>query len=419
MIAARARLRPMLARHARAMSSYVSVPFFHVDSFSKTPYGGNPAAVVLLPAALPALDDATMAKVAAENNLSETCFVVPLSASPSADFGAGAEFHLRWFTPKKEVALCGHGTLAVATALFSKSVGNPNACLTFHTLSGALTAARTGEGGALIELNFPMNTPRVVRAGDAAPEAVAKEEDAEWRPKEALHATCLRVARLVLRLAGGGDTLEIDTLAHDANTRKLIVHTRAVEPSNSGGSGSKGGVSPKGAAARAERAARDLAALVALKVPSPDAVLEGHAGEVVTGVSIVVAGASGGGGGGEGDEVVGGYDFASRYFSPWNGIPEDPVNGSSHTVLSPYWYSHVLGLDEGIAPAEAAAAEAAAGDAPASAKASARALRAWQASPRGGELVLGNDFGAKRVRIAGPAVVVIEGTMLIPGPPTS
>jgi PhzF family phenazine biosynthesis protein len=93
----------------RPMSSFVAVPFFQVDSFSLQPYGGNPAAVVLLPATLPPLTDGAMAKIAAENNLSETCFVVPVSVAPAAGFGAGAEFNLRWFTPTKEVrvsALC-------------------------------------------------------------------------------------------------------------------------------------------------------------------------------------------------------------------------------------------------------------------------------------------------------------------------
>ena len=54
-------------------------------------------------------------------------------------------------------------------------------------------------------------------------------------------------------------------------------------------------------------------------------------GEVVRGVSITKACAE--------------VDFVSRYFSPWNGIPEDPVNGSSHTNLAPLW-SKLLGKVE-------------------------------------------------------------------------
>ena len=70
--------------------------------------------------------------------------------------------------------MCGHGTLAVAAALFSKAVGNPHPSLTFNTLSGPLTAInRTKEGGH-VELNFPMNRPVVVRPGKSARALVAK-----------------------------------------------------------------------------------------------------------------------------------------------------------------------------------------------------------------------------------------------------
>jgi hypothetical protein len=180
-------------------------------------------------------------------HLRQTCFVAPRSANAADGFGAGAAFNLRWFTPKKEVqatlkaqlsnphrlpcrpglmfrlqsfacgldalrvpplvalaeglmvgfpsqvALCGHGTLAAAGALFSPQVSNPHRTLTFHTLSGALAATRVdgsrrprraagadGAGGAgavagaadpnaaaeesapfSIELDFPMNEPTV------------------------------------------------------------------------------------------------------------------------------------------------------------------------------------------------------------------------------------------------------------------
>lgn len=64
-------------------------------------------------------------------------------------------------------------------------------------------------------------------------------------------------------------------------------------------------------------------------MPSSTVLLARHDGSLVTGVSLVV--------GGDGRP----YDFYSRYFSPWNGLPEDPVNGSSHTVLAPYWATEV------------------------------------------------------------------------------
>ena len=75
-----------------------------------------------------------------------------------------------------------------------------------------------------------------------------------------------------------------------------------------------------------------------------------------------------------------GYDFFSRYFAPWVGIPEDPVTGSAHTVLASYW-SQQLGKKEMVA---------------------------MQCSPRGGELrVTVGEAG--RVYLAGKACIVVKG----------
>ena len=86
-----------------------TIPIFHVDAFTERPFAGNPAAVCLLDAARP---ERWMQEVAAEMNLSETAFVRPI------DDG----FELRWFTPKIEVALCGHATLASAHVLWQAAV---------------------------------------------------------------------------------------------------------------------------------------------------------------------------------------------------------------------------------------------------------------------------------------------------------
>lgn len=83
---------------------------FQVDAFTSTLFKGNPAAVVPLDDWLP---DTTMQAIAAENNLSETAFFV---RTP----GAETDYHIRWFTPKAEVALCGHATLATAHVLFTE-----------------------------------------------------------------------------------------------------------------------------------------------------------------------------------------------------------------------------------------------------------------------------------------------------------
>ncbi|XP_070767319.1 phenazine biosynthesis-like domain-containing protein 1 [Enoplosus armatus] len=79
-----------------------------------------------------------------------------------------------------------------------------------------------------------------------------------------------------------------------------------------------------------------------------------------------------------------GYDFYSRYFAPWNGIPEDPVTGSAHTVLGSYW-SKKLGKKK---------------------------MLAYQCSSRGGELELEvSDDG--RINIAGQTVTVLQGTIAL------
>ena len=77
----------------------MKISYYHIDAFSNAPFAGNPAGVCPLESWLP---DATLQKIAAENNLSETAFFVP----------AGDHYDLRWFTPAIEVDLCGHATLA-------------------------------------------------------------------------------------------------------------------------------------------------------------------------------------------------------------------------------------------------------------------------------------------------------------------
>ena len=105
-------------------------PLYQVDAFADAALRGNPAAVMLLEEWL---DDAVMKAIAAENNLSETAFVVP-------DDG---RFGLRWFTPTTEVDLCGHATLAAAKVLFHR--GDADDAVHFDTRSGELVVRRDGE----------------------------------------------------------------------------------------------------------------------------------------------------------------------------------------------------------------------------------------------------------------------------------
>lgn len=109
-----------------------------VDAFTDKVFHGNPAAVCVLDAKLP---DEIMQKIAIENNLSETAFVVK----------SGEKFHLRWFTPGGEIDLCGHATLATAYVLFRFYFPQAQK-IEFKTMSGELIVTRSGE---MLEMEFP------------------------------------------------------------------------------------------------------------------------------------------------------------------------------------------------------------------------------------------------------------------------
>jgi PhzF family phenazine biosynthesis protein len=132
----------------------MTTPLFHVDAFTNRPFAGNPAAVCILPAWK---DPGRLQGIAAEMNLSETAFLVQQQ---------GAHFELRWFTPKVEVDLCGHATLASAHVIWEQGLAEQNDEIHFSTRSGILKAARRGDS---IELDFPL-TPE--QPATAPPELV-------------------------------------------------------------------------------------------------------------------------------------------------------------------------------------------------------------------------------------------------------
>lgn len=88
----------------------MKIPIYQVDAFTAKLFSGNPAAVCLLENWL--YKDILQA-IATENNLSETAFLVR----------KGPAVELRWFTPRVEVTLCGHATLAAAYVLFFVNPG--------------------------------------------------------------------------------------------------------------------------------------------------------------------------------------------------------------------------------------------------------------------------------------------------------
>lgn len=113
-------------------------PIFKIDAFASKVFSGNPAAVMPVKS-FPT--DAIMQAIAAENNLSETAFLVR----------EGGDYRLRWFTPKVEVPLCGHATLASAAVVLER-LEPGRKCVVFHTASGPLEVNRTDTGYVM---NFP------------------------------------------------------------------------------------------------------------------------------------------------------------------------------------------------------------------------------------------------------------------------
>lgn len=118
----------------------MSLPLFVVDAFTDRPFGGNPAAVVLLGEFR---SDAALQAIAAQNNLSETAFVVRRGP---------AHWSIRWFTPTTEVPLCGHATLASAHVLFTHGDGTGDEIVFSTVHSGDLPVRRAGDG---IAMDFP------------------------------------------------------------------------------------------------------------------------------------------------------------------------------------------------------------------------------------------------------------------------
>nr|WP_314615872.1 PhzF family phenazine biosynthesis protein [uncultured Pseudomonas sp.] len=134
----------------------MQLEIFQVDAFTAEPFGGNPAAVIPLENWLP---DAVLQRIAEENNLSETAYIVR----------NGESFDLRWFTPTVEVDLCGHATLASAYVLFEQ-LGEQAAVLRFNTRSGELRVSRDADGH--LAMDFPAKQPVAVAIPDGLLEAL-------------------------------------------------------------------------------------------------------------------------------------------------------------------------------------------------------------------------------------------------------
>jgi PhzF family phenazine biosynthesis protein len=139
------------------------VPFFQIDAFTRRRFRGNPAAVLVLDD-FPG--DAVMRAVAAENNLAETAFLVP----------QGDTYRLRWFTPRVEVPLCGHATLASAAVVLERLTPQRTTA-TFETRSGPLHVARQDEG---YRLDLPARPSESIGVSDTIRQALGAEPAQLW-----------------------------------------------------------------------------------------------------------------------------------------------------------------------------------------------------------------------------------------------
>jgi PhzF family phenazine biosynthesis protein len=124
----------------------MAIPIYQVDAFTQKIYTGNPAAICTLREWIP---EKQMQQIAFENNLAETAFIVP----------EGNDYHIRWFTPTIEVALCGHATLAAAF-VFYRQLGYERESIRFNSKSGWLTVIPDNKGG--FTLDFPADPPVIV-----------------------------------------------------------------------------------------------------------------------------------------------------------------------------------------------------------------------------------------------------------------
>ncbi|WP_280398423.1 PhzF family phenazine biosynthesis protein [Nocardia carnea] len=134
----------------------MEVLLHQIDAFADAPFSGNPAAVMPLPAWLP---DSVLQQLAEENNLAETAFyTAQLPPEAGAPPAGGPAYHLRWFTPAVEVAMCGHATLASAAQILTDIEPGQDA-VSFYTRSGWLRVDRTDDDLYILDLPAVASEP--------------------------------------------------------------------------------------------------------------------------------------------------------------------------------------------------------------------------------------------------------------------
>ncbi|CAJ0602323.1 unnamed protein product [Cylicocyclus nassatus] len=269
-------------------------PTYIVDAFTSHRFAGNQAAVCLIEREL--RDDEYLS-IAAEFNLSETAFPIPVGG----DYKTANKFTLRWFTPTTEVPLCGHATLATSHVLFNE-VGNQSNQITFATRSGNLKVRK--KDGGLVEMDFPQFGITTVHFL-GVPNVLVKYFS-EFDAPSFLHhlIECLIPS-----------TISVRGVAYASEAKKVIIvvdkHTTNLELAEI-------------STAKSEK----------MRALDPD-------GNFVRGVIVTLAPAKAEAQGFT-DSQDEPYDYICRYFAPWVGITEDPATGSAQCALAPFW-SPILG----------------------------------------------------------------------------
>ncbi|GII88423.1 oxidoreductase [Sphaerisporangium siamense] len=286
---------------------------FTVDSFTDRPFKGNPAAVCLLESPR---SDEWMQALASEMRHSETAFLLSQ--------GEGRPWSLRWFTPTVEVALCGHATLASAHVLYS--TGAASGSIEFSTKSGILTTRQLDHGR--ISMDFPASPPAEI----SAPEVLVK----------ALRASPAWVGMGRFDLLAVLDSEEaVRTLDPDLDAlatlpaRAVCVTARAATHPNTT-------LLPSDATPEPASATPNLSPSLGPDYrPSNGPDLSPSLGpdyRPSNGPNLSPSlGSSFSPSHGPDDTSSHGADYVSRFFAPAAGIPEDPVTGSAHCMLAPYW----------------------------------------------------------------------------------
>jgi predicted PhzF superfamily epimerase YddE/YHI9 len=151
-----------------------AIPYWHVDAFAARPFAGNQAAVMLLDEWL---DDRVLRAIGEENNFAETAFLV-------RDAGGESDWELRWFTPRDEIRLCGHATLAAGHVLLG--LDDARGAVRFRTRRAGILEVRRGPGGGgepAYEVALPAiptepgEWPQAVAAMGAAPLEMRRSPD--------------------------------------------------------------------------------------------------------------------------------------------------------------------------------------------------------------------------------------------------